>query len=238
MKKNRTQRLLAVLAGVIAISLLSAACTPEQLNTYQQLTGNTLSQTDQDALLALDDKPMDVPGGAIILPDGSVLTPMSCSDIQAHINTDFAYNMDDPEPAMKAFVAVAGCRGWTTAQIDSWRTAISDIMHFESHYCPNVLGGAVIGQKAGCILKRQGTRSDAGFGQLISIHYRHTTPGTGWLCDQEGLCSKWDIIASPWNSMTALVALVERSGTAGWCYNRSARKLHWKTCSNPGLDVG
>lgn len=148
------------------------------------------------------------------------------------------YNYGDPAPAMYAFKKVAKMRGWTKAERLSWRTAVQDIMRFESGFCPNVLGGAVIGNTQGCVLARQGSRSDSGFGQLISIHYIPASAyGSGWLCYQEKLCSKWDIIASPWNSMTALVALIERSGVQPWCYNSEARRIHWVTCSNPGYDV-
>ena len=147
------------------------------------------------------------------------------------------YNWGDPDPAMATFRTVAKYRGWSAQQIQSWEVAVYDIMKGESGFCPNMLGGARIAKTQGCIIARQGRRSDAGFGQLISIHYRYTRPGTGWLCKQEGLCSKWQIVGSPWNSMTALLALIERSGTHGWCYSRSARAHHRVTCSNPGLDV-
>lgn len=153
-----------------------------------------------------------------------------------HVNRQ-VYSWGVAEPAMATFRTVAAYRGWSSQQIQSWETAVYDIMKGESGFCPNMLGGARLASTQGCIIARQGRRSDAGFGQLISIHYRHTTPGTGWLCKQEGLCSKWQIIATPWNSMTALLALIERSGTRGWCYNASARRHHRVTCNNPGLDV-
>lgn len=153
-----------------------------------------------------------------------------------HVN-NIVYIHGTGAPAMEAFRIVATQRGWTPQEIKSWEIAIANIMMGESGFCPNVLGGATIAKPVGCVIKKQGRYSDAGFGQLIGIHYRHTRPGTGWLCDQERLCSKWDIIASPWNSMTALLALIERSGTRGWCYNSWARSYHRIACSNPGMDV-
>lgn len=161
-----------------------------------------------------------------------------------HVN-NLVYSYGDPKPAMEAFRIVARERGWTPKEIKSWEIAIANIMMGESGFCPNVIRGAKIdGLNPGCKILRdkrgrllQGTHSDAGFGQLIGIHYRHTTPGTGWLCDQEKLCSKWQIIASPWNSMTSLVALIERSGVKGWCYNSRARSYHRIACNNPGMDV-
>jgi hypothetical protein len=153
-----------------------------------------------------------------------------------HVN-NLKYSHGYAKPAMQAFRLVAEQRGWTPKQIKSWEIAIENIMMGESGFCPNMLRGAIIKNPQGCVLARQGTHSDSGFGQLISIHYRHTTPGTGWLCAQEKLCSKWEIIASPWNSMTSLVALIERSGVSGWCYNARARRIHRIACNNPGLDV-
>ena len=155
-----------------------------------------------------------------------------------HVN-NLTYNYGDPKPAMEAFRIVAGQRGWTAKEIKSWEIAIANIMMGESGFCPNVIGGARMASAKGCVISRQGKRSDAGFGQLISLNYKisRTNPGAGWLCKQERLCSKWDIIASPWNSMTALVALIEKAGTQPWCYNSWARKYHRIACNNPGMNV-
>lgn len=229
---NTTKRLARVLTVVIT-SVLLLGCTPEQLKTYQAVTGDILSPQREVELLALDDHPMKLSDGSVIELNGSVTPPTPCDVEKGRINS-LTYNYDDPTPAMDAARTVARCRGWNQAQIDSWQIALQDIMRFESGFCPNVLNGArMAGNGAGCVLSRQGRKGDSGFGQLISIHYR---PGA-WLCSQEGLCSKWDVIATPWSSMTALVAMIERSGTAGYCYNSGARRLHRATCNNPGLDV-
>lgn len=155
-----------------------------------------------------------------------------------HVN-NLKYQVGNAKPALEAFRIVAAQRKhpWTPKEIKSWEIAISDIMKGESGYCPNTLRGTTF-RPGTCIVRKQGRYEDAGFGQLIRIHYHHSRPGTGWLCAQEGLCTKWQIIASPWNSMTALVALIERSGTAGWCYDARARRHHRVACSNPGMDVG
>ena len=229
---KNTKRTIAALAVLVAGLCLFSACTPEQLATYQNITGDSLSPEREATMLALPDHPMRLADGTVIFTDGSAIAPPACDVDLARIDA-LQYNYTDPNPAMDAFRTVARCRGWNQAQIDSWAIAVEDIMRFESGFCPNILGGARIAQSEGCVLSRQGSRGDAGFGQLISLHYR---PGA-WLCEEEGLCSKYDIIATPWNSMTALLALVERSGTQGWCFNASARRLHRRTCSNPGLDV-
>lgn len=219
----------------IAVGLLSA-CTPEQLQTYQAVTGNILSPQKEGELLALKDHPMKLADGTVIELDGSVTAPTPCDISKTRIN-GLIYSYNDPAPAMEAFKAVAICRGWTDQEISSWLIAAKDIMAGESGFCPNLLRGAQIQQSNGCVLETQGKYGDAGFAQLIGIHYRYTKPGTGWLCGQEGLCSKWDIIATPWNSMTAFQALIERSGTAGWCFSSWARRYHRVTCNNPGMDV-
>lgn len=225
-------RVAAAVAAFVTSALLFAACTPEQLTTYQNLTGDRLSPEREATMLALEDHPMKMADGAVIELDGSVTPPTPCDVEQARINSA-TYNYTDPTPALEAFRVVARCRGWDQVQIGSWEIALEDIMRFESGFCPNILGGATIAQSDGCVVGRQGSRGDAGFGQLISLHYR---PGA-WLCEEEGLCSKYDIIATPWNSMTALLAGIERWGTQGWCFNARARRLHNRTCSNPGLDV-
>ena len=230
-----TKRIARVLAVAVA-SVLLLGCTPEQLKTYQSVTGDVLSGDREAALLALDDHPMKLADDSVIELDGSVTPPAPCDVEKARINA-LTYNYGDPVPAMDAAQAVARCRGWSQEQIDSWQIALSDIMRFESGYCPNIISGARIASEQGCVLRRQGTRTDSGFGQLISIHYRIGRGENGWLCRQEGLCSKWDIIATPWNSMTALLAMVERSDTAGWCFSSWARRLHRATCNNPGINI-
>lgn len=152
--------------------------------------------------------------------------------VQEAVNS-IVYVYGDPAPALQAFQLVATARGWTQAQIDSWQTAIINIMMGESGFCPNILGGAQVAIPTGCVLAKQGKRQDSGFGQLVKVHYK---PGA-WLCQQEGMCSKWNIIATPWNSMTAFVALLERSGTQPWCFNSWARRYHRIACNNPGLNV-
>ena len=172
-------------------------------------------------------------------PKPKPLTTEQVRYLRAVQVNSLVYNWGDPKPAMEAFRLVALNRGWTPAQIKSWEIAIANIMMGESGFCPNVLRGAVMGNPQGCVLKRQGKHSDAGFGQLIGINYKLSkkNPAAGFLCREENLCSKWDIIASPYNSMLALVALVERSGTFPWCYNSFARKYHRIACNNPGIDV-
>ena len=233
---HTTKRIARLLAAGVTTMLLLSACTPEQLDVYQKVTGDQLDAGRTGALLALDDTPWRLDDGTVIQVDGTLTPPTACDLEKTRINT-MVYHWGVSEPAMNTFRSVARCRGWTQPEIDSWLTAAEDIMRGESGFCWNVLGGAR-GAGAGCVIARQGRKEDAGFGQLIRIHYQIGRPGTGWLCVQEGLCSKWDVIATPWNSMTALVALIERSGTAGWCFSASARRHHRTTCGHPGIDVG
>lgn len=129
------------------------------------------------------------------------------------------YSYGNAAPAAQAFRAVATARHWTPASIRLWEPFVLGVARRESGFCYNVRRGVVLANPTGCVIKRQGTHSDSGFGQLISIHYK---PGA-WLCTQEHLCSAEAIISTPWNSMTALVALVERSGRQPWCYTASLR---------------
>lgn len=134
------------------------------------------------------------------------------------------YSWMDATPADTAFTIVAADRGWTPDKVQAWLPFVDNIMKYESGYCPNMRRGARFANSGvNCIIARQGRGSDSGFGQVISIHYSYPN---GWLCKQEGLCSAQNIISTPWNSMTALVALVERSGGSPWCYSKAARRLH------------
>ena len=130
-------------------------------------------------------------------------------------------------PAETAMRIVAAERGWSQADIDAWVPfLVYDVIAKESGGCYNVRGGAIMAEPGvSCAIKRQGRKQDSGFGQLVKVHY------SGWLCHQEGLCSADDITLNAWNSMTALLALVERSGKHGWCYNAWARSYH-RGCSS------
>lgn len=205
----------AIMTSAIAIGLLSA-CTPEQIATYTRDYGQ-LSPTQKAEWLALPDAPIRTTGGDIIHLDGSV---QKCS--KEFVNSR-PYSLGVAEPALQAFAEVARCRGWSQADIVAWTPFVTDVMAGESGFCPNPRRGArwANGGK-NCAISRQGTYSDSGFGQLISIHHG---PGR-WLCVQEGICGANSVISTPWNSMVALVALVERSGSQPWCYNASARRYH------------
>jgi hypothetical protein len=145
--------------------------------------------------------------------------PVARPEVRSLVN-NATYSVGDAAPATAAYRAVAEARGWSQTTIDRWQPFIVAVMRRESGFCPNVRGGAKIGNPTGCVIARQGRRSDSGFGQVISIHYRQGA----WLCKQEALCSSADITGSAWNSMTAFLALVERVGQQGWCYTSRLRR--------------
>lgn len=153
-----------------------------------------------------------------ILPSEEPAT--SHVDVREYVN-GLPYAFGVAEPALEAFRAVTADRNWPAGDAERWIPFITDVMAKESGFCWNVRGGARM-TNVGCGIRRQGRGSDSGFGQLISLHYK---PGR-WLCAQEGLCSSAAIIANPYDSMTALVALVERSGGRPWCYSAWARRYH------------
>ncbi len=142
--------------------------------------------------------------------------------VVARVNSA-TYSYNNAQPAVEAFRAVTGQRGWSSAATASWEPFVSSVIRKESGYCFNLRRGARLAQPAGCVISRQGTGSDSGFGQVISLHYRYPN---GWLCKQESLCSAEQIIGTPWASMTAMVALVERSGRQPWCFSDWARRYH------------
>lgn len=123
------------------------------------------------------------------------------------------YSINDPGPAMQAFRIVAADRGWTQDNIEAWAPFVQATMKTESQFCPSV----IYGQHADsdCDVRGRPKGSAAGFGQvLMRVHGK-------WMCGQEGLCDRWAVVATPYDSMTALVALIERSGAGPWCYRGS-----------------
>lgn len=126
-------------------------------------------------------------------------------------------------PAKIAWYAVTWDHGWSKEMQDAWWPFADNVMYGESGYCPNRLRGDVMVYPTdGCRQVRQGYGSDAGFAQLISVHYG---PGK-WLCVEHGICDKWTIISEPWISMEVFVWLLEREGSQPWCYSPAARRYH------------
>lgn len=213
---------------IAAISMTTSACTIPQLAMWKQVTGYSISPQHETSLLELPDVPIRMPDGNQVNPDGSI-TAIPVID---RVNS-FTYTYKVGDAAMQAYRLVAADRGWSPAQISSWEIAIDDIMRKESGYCWNLRRGAVFAyyDGRGCVLKRQGAHSDSGFGQLISI-WRPVT------CRRANVCTTDATVASPWNSMSALLAVIEESGVGPWCYSSYARSYHRAACNNPGLNVG
>lgn len=145
------------------------------------------------------------------------------------------YTWGDAVPAQEAFLIVTKARGWPDGDPEKWLPFVTDVMIKESGFCWNLRRGARVTTYEGC-QGTQGKHSDSGFVQVLMGYPNRRTwkfGGTSWknnehaswLCGQEGLCRPEDVVASPWNSMVALVALIERSGGGAWCYKK-ARGYH------------
>lgn len=133
------------------------------------------------------------------------------------------YEHFNPAPAMEAFRIVAGVRGWSAEKIAAWSPFAEDVMRIESAFCWNRLRGDEMVPYSMCVQVRQGPHTDAGFGQVTPIAgYRSDL----WMCQDHGICSKWEIIQDPWHSMYSMVLLMERDGKFPWCYDARARRLH------------
>ena len=142
------------------------------------------------------------------------------------------YAVSQPGPAMEAYRIVAAHLGWSAATIEAWAPFAEDVMYGESQFCWNRIGGdAMVYPPDGCRKSREGHSSDAGFGQVTPIAgYRSDL----WMCQEYGMCSKWDIVQDPWHSMLAMVLLMEREGRQPWCYDDFARKYHDCTLAPAG----
>lgn len=144
------------------------------------------------------------------LPTVSTLPPYE--DVVAWVN-NLPYQHGDPGPAELAFRGVAAIQGWTPAEIEAWVPFARDVFIKEAQSCWNGYRGAVWTGN-GCELQKQGRYEDAGFGQVIGLHYLPGNP----LCEATGICSKAEIVESPFNSMLALVWLMRQYGNRPWCY--------------------
>ena len=69
---HTTKRIARLLAAGVTTMLLFSACTPEQLDVYQKVTGDQLSVERHAELLALDDTPWRLDDGTVIQVDGTV----------------------------------------------------------------------------------------------------------------------------------------------------------------------
>lgn len=145
----------------------------------------------------------------------------------------------DPEPALVVYRDRAAIMGWDPGKIAAWEPFVIDIMAKESGFCPNLRGGGTILVEEGCIIKKQGGRSDSGFGQVLMGYpgkrnwYRPEGGGT-WslhenaasLCPVTGVCTPDETIATPEASMDILLAMIDRAGSGPWCYSNFARRVH------------
>ncbi len=167
----------------------------------------------------------------------SVIPSLAASGMDPvdYVNS-LTYTWQDPQPAMIAWRTVTAERGWDPDVSASWEPFVQAVMARESGFCPNLRRGARVDVWEGCHLARQGGHSDSGFGQVLMGYpnrrgWYPPVEGGSWglhenasyLCPEEGLCTPEDVIGSPWNSMTALVALVERAGNGPWCYTARLR---------------
>lgn len=190
-------RIRAVILALVAFATTATACTPTELNEWQQRTGIDLSADHEQQIL-------------------------ECSAAKAEADT-LAPEHDylDLDTPMRVYELIArGCRRWSDADIANWAPGVRAVMNRESAGCYNLRRGASFADHtgAGCAIGRQGPHTDSGYGQvLMSVHRK-------WLCAQEGLCTPEDVIATPSSSMTAFLALIERAGRQGWCFTAKLRR--------------
>lgn len=85
MKNIRTP--IRLLAGLIAGLCLFSACTPEQLASYERVSGVNLSPEQEAPLLAVPHVPIRLPDGQVVHPDGSV-TPPPARFVSSHPEVD------------------------------------------------------------------------------------------------------------------------------------------------------
>lgn len=150
--------------------------------------------------------------------------------VERYVNS-LPYSYQSKGPVIEAFRAVTAEAGWAPADTASWETAMWDIALKEAQGCWNVRYGARFAHHdgRGCLLSRPG-KAAAGYGQLT----KSVMPA---VCERTGICTQAGVVASPYASMRALVAVIEEHGVRPWCYDRYSRRFHRAACSNPGVDM-
>lgn len=152
------------------------------------------------------------------------VTPTIPQQTTREIVNSLPYQHYNDVPAMKAFRLVAAEHGWSSTRIESWAPFIRDVMLGESAFCWNRRRGDIVkSYSVGCIITRQGTHEDVGFGQVTTSWY-----GAGAiLCTKYGVCHSGQILASPYDSMLySIVIPIEEAGSQSWCYSSAARSYH------------
>jgi len=206
----------------LALASVAVACTPDQLRSAERHLGIDLTPEEEATFEALPDAPINL-GRTTIDVDGTV-TVSPCEEPAA----PEAHMIMAVEPVRQTYAAVACARGWEPARILAWWEFVEDVVMKESMGCFNLRRDPVFRSGTGwgdsCVdsLVRNRNNEDSGYGQVT----RSGWGPRGVVCRTTGLCSPEQIIASPFNSMTALVALVERSGSFPWCWNARARRFH------------
>lgn len=150
------------------------------------------------------------------------LPPPPQLSIRQQVNA-IHYQFMNPDPAKEAWYLITAENGWSADKQNAWWPFSRDVLLGESGFCPNRLRGDIMPfPNSGCIQTKQGQYEDAGFAQLISVHYG---PGM-WLCEEYSICSKWTIISEPWISMSVFIWLLDREGSQPWCFADWARAYH------------
>lgn len=210
-----------------AVAVFIAASLITQMATTEAATAPKVATTTTSVAVGPPPVP---PTTTTPVTTTTTLKPVVRPSAKVLVNS-LKYSHLSMGPVMQAFHLVAYSRHWTKAQVASWDVAVHDITLKEAGACWNVRYGAKFKyfDGRGCILK-YGGRGSSGFGQLTKV-------ALGGPCRRVGICTELAVVASPYNSMAALVALIEESGVSPWCYNNYARRFHRIACSHPGLDV-
>jgi hypothetical protein len=138
----------------------------------------------------------------------------------AEVCNTLVYDFEEMYGPMICFRAVAAEQGIVhIAEAEPW---IFDVIVKESGGCPFIRGGDR-DIPVGCTPKHRGSGSDVGFGQATYSYYG---PG-GKLCTVYGICSSWQILASPYDSMlNSVVRVAILDGRYGYCDYEGAPRYH------------
>lgn len=225
--------IIAIVAIVVGLTIIGRGQPPNSATMSVPAPTTSVAATTSTAsptTIAVIELPAVATEVAVRVNPPSTAPIDPCEAAKATVNA-LPYEVLNPEPVRTAYRAVASaCRGWDQATIARWEQfAVDDVPMGESVGCPLVRGGAY-GVNGMCEIDVQGRREDVGIGQLIALWYSYPS---GVLCPSEGYCSAASILASPFDSFNAYLAAIEHNGSASWCYDARARRLHWSCDETP-----
>lgn len=217
-RSMRIAGLIVILLGIIVVGFVALAATLDSPKTVT--TKDTVPVTIP--LSPLPTIPEVVTPATTETVALRVDPPTTLPPTAADICNSLVYDFEEMLNPMICLYAVLVEQGVSQAEIDYADSWFFDVIAKESGGCPFLIGGdrdlPVL-----CIPLHHGHESDTGFGQATYSYYGPT----GKLCTVYGVCSRAQILESPYTSMLySVVDVAILDGRYGYCDYKGAPRYH------------